>query len=468
MKIRAKLSWSYNILLIIGVITISAYAILSIRAYLLKDGKTRFINSAKAVQLAISNFNAGDSFLPNIKAAAEYTGYELAVYDSAGSRIAEYPGTEENNTFLNDILLQEIRRAAHIPVFTETEDPLKLIAYVNLDGVNNPARFLRISQFKSTFYVAIDSIRHIIYMGMIFSIGAVLIFSFIFARYMSHPILQLNEAALDIAGGNLDREINVNRKDEFGTLANSLNKMAGNLKADNEKLKSLNAKQNQFFADITHEIRNPLHAISGALEMLDIEELEPQKKQQYVQVAQKQIQRVVRLFEDIKSLQRYDFDSGFIRKEEFELEPVLREVVEVNRPFASEKGLNIGMNIIGNCRVYADPNKIEQVLDNLISNAVKYTNKGHIQVSCSDLDTEILVKVSDTGAGISEDHLEHLFDRFYRTDRSRSRDQGGTGLGLAVVKSILNAHGTDISVASEPGKGTSFSFKLPVSQVNYR
>ncbi|MFA5669806.1 MAG: HAMP domain-containing sensor histidine kinase [Balneolaceae bacterium] len=462
MRIHAKLAWSYNILLIIGVITISSYAILSIRSFLLKEGVTQFQNDAYSIQLAVSNFSGDDTFFEKVKAEAAFSGYELAVYNEDGFLMAIFPDTliYEASALLDTETRTQIRNSAHIPLLVSDKNSEKLVAYVNLPGTENPARYIRISQFKKKYYAAIASIRHIIYMGMAFSIGAVLIFSFIFARYMAYPILQLNEAALDIAAGNLDREINVNRKDEFGTLATSLNKMASKLKSDNIKLKTLNEKQNQFFADITHEVRNPLHAISGALEMMDLQNLNPDKKKQYMIVAQRQILRVVRLFEDIKSLQRYDFDESFISKKVFNLARVIEENFGVNEPFAQQKNINLGMEQTGSSIVYADPDKIEQVLDNLITNAIKYTNKGYIRVACVEEEDGVVVSVTDSGIGISDEHLNRLFDRFYRTDKARSRDKGGTGLGLAVVKSILSAHNTTIDVTSVQGKGTTFSFKL--------
>ncbi|HBQ60032.1 MAG TPA: two-component sensor histidine kinase, partial [Balneolaceae bacterium] len=305
-------------------------------------------------------------------------------------------------------------------------------------------------------------IRHIIYAGMIFSIGAVIIVSFLFARYMAAPIMKLDEAANDIARGNLDRKIDLNRNDEFGTLADSLNHMAETLRADNEKLKRLNEKQSQFFADITHEIRNPLHTISGAMEMIQLEQLPPEKKEQYMNTAQKQIRRVARLFEDIKTLQRYDFDDSFINMQTIDLKDLVDEVKAVYQPIAEKKSLKLQTQNITSCPVTADPDKIEQVLDNLVSNAIKYTLEGRVVIGFKKDDDEVEVYVKDTGPGIGSEHLDRLFDRFYRTDKAGSRDKGGTGLGLSVVKGILKAHQTDIKVESEEGKGSRFFFKLPI------
>lgn len=464
MKIRSKLAWTYIILLIIGIITISAYSILTIRSFLLDEGVEQFEKDALSLALAAGSFKDNALFDDKIQRQAQLSRYEMAVYDKSGIRILTFPDYAFENVapYLEDDLLSQLEREDGNPVVRVDENPEKLIAYVDLGQSDNAAQYLRISQDKSQYYAAVASIRHIIYAGMFFSIGAVIVVSILFARYMAAPIQRLNEAALDIAKGNLDRKIDLNRNDEFGTLADSLNHMAGTLRADNEKLKRLNEKQSQFFADITHEVRNPLHTISGALEMLELENLQPEKKKQYMVTAQKQIKRVARLFEDIKTLQRYDFDENFINRVDFDLKEVVDEVMTVYQPLAQEKGLSLKAKNLKSYTVNADPDKIEQVMDNLISNAIKYTQKGKVEVGFDQKDELIEVYVKDTGPGIGKEHLDRLFDRFYRTDKARSRDKGGTGLGLSVVKGILNAHQSDIKVESEEDSGSRFYFRLPL------
>ncbi|MEQ8524145.1 HAMP domain-containing sensor histidine kinase [Gracilimonas sp.] len=466
MKIRSKLAWTYIILLIIGIITISAYSILTIRSFLLDEGVEQFEKDALSLALAAGSFKDNALFDDKIQRQAQLSRYEMAVYDKSGIRFLTFPdyAFEDVAPYLEEDLLSQLEREDGDPLIRTDENPEKLIAYVDLGQSDNAAQYLRISQDKSQYYAAVASIRHIIYAGMFFSIGAVIIVSILFARYMAAPIQRLNEAALDIAKGNLDRKIDLNRNDEFGTLADSLNHMAGTLRADNEKLKRLNEKQSQFFADITHEVRNPLHTISGALEMLQLENLQPEKKKQYMVTAQKQIKRVARLFEDIKTLQRYDFDESFINRVNFDLKEVVDEVMTVYQPLAQEKGLALKAKNLKSYTVNADPDKIEQVMDNLISNAIKYTQEGKVEVGFEQKDELIEVSVKDTGPGIGKEHLERLFDRFYRTDKARSRDKGGTGLGLSVVKGILNAHQSDIKVESEEDSGSRFYFRLPLHE----
>ena len=462
MNIRAKLAWTYIILLIIGIITISAYSILSIRTFLLADGAIKFANDAKSLSIAVSRFDS-ENFSNDLERLSEFTGYEIQAYDSSGTRFISFPDSikSADNAKISDEVLRFLSEDEADPSVYDTFSDEKLIIYVQLKNSINNAGYLRVSEFKSTYFGAIASIRHIIYSGMLFSIVAVVIVSFMFARYMAAPIQFLTKAALDIAEGNMNRQIEMKRSDEFGTLSESLNKMSTRLKEDNEELKRLNEQQQQFYADITHEIRNPLHTIVGSLEMMELDNLPADKKGKYLNTAKRQALRLGRLFEDIKTLQRYDIDREFIKKEHTDIREIAETMADTYRILAEEKGLELITSCDENaCIAEVDPDKIEQVLDNLVSNALKYSTKGKIEIRCKIDHGDVMVSVSDEGEGIAHEHIEKLFDRFYRTDKARSRDKGGTGLGLSIVRGILKAHDSDIEVTSKLGVGSIFFFKL--------
>lgn len=462
MSIRSKLAWTFILLLIFGITAISSYSILFIRDYLLEEGVREMEQDTRWLSVTIQNLPQDDQFEQNFGNIAETSGYQIALYDSSGQLQHARPeeATGEMRPQLNDDRMAELKNRMDAPVIDDESNSDKLTGYYFLGENSNTARFLVISQYKEEIYEPITTIRWIIYTGMFISIGLVLFVSVWFARYISKPIYQLKDAARDIADGNVDRQINLDRKDEFGTLATSLNQMASRLRADTEQIKEFAEKQRQFFADITHEIRNPLHTITGSLEMLEMDGLSEEKRKKYLINARKQTERIDRLFKDLVALQRYDSDESFIEKKEFELAPIAHHMLEWYSDAAAEKGVELKVDT-HTCRAVGDPGKIEQVIDNLISNAVKYTSEGAIKLSYASRGDLVEVKVEDTGIGISDEHLGRLFDRFYRTDKARSRDKGGTGLGLAVVKSILNAHGTDIEVDSQVGKGSIFSFSLP-------
>ncbi len=185
-----------------------------------------------------------------------------------------------------------------------------------------------------------------------------------------------------------------------------------------------------------------------------------EKKDKYIATAKKQTERISHLFKDLKILQRYDSDEYFVERQKFDLADAARHIKDWYSDKADKKGLELNIDQ-HSCDVIGDPGKIEQVLDNLISNALKYTNEGSVDLTYTSKDSKVTVIIEDTGIGISDEHLDRLFDRFYRTDKARSRDKGGTGLGLAVVKSIVKGHGSEIHVESEVGQGTRFWFTLP-------
>jgi len=465
MSIRSKLAWTFILLLIFGITSISSYSILFIRDYLLEEGRTEMQQDTRWLSVTVANLAQNKQLDKHLSEAARTSGYQLAVFDSTGQLLNAYTNNDTSFTPSQQLsagIMESLKARSDLPLLPRNENSERLTGYIMLPDSAAPMHYLEASQLKDQIYAPIKTIRWIIYYGMFISIGLVVIVSVWMARYLTKPITQIKNAAQDIADGDVDRDIDINRSDEFGTLATSLDQMASKLRADTEQIKQFAEKQRQFFADITHEIRNPLHTISGALEMLQLDSLDEDKKQKYIRSAQRQTDRITRLFKDLKTLQRYDSDEYFVEMQEFDLATIARHVDEQYRDQADEKGITLNIDK-GACKATGDPGKIEQVIDNLISNAIKYTNEGTVSLCYSCNDDQVVVEVKDSGIGISQEHLDRLFDRFYRTDKARSRDKGGTGLGLAVVKSILSAHGTNINVESEVGEGTRFWFTLPTS-----
>jgi signal transduction histidine kinase len=460
MKIRSKLAWTFILLLFFGITSISSYAILFIRDYLLEQGREELVKDTRWLSVTISNLPQNPEFQSHFNEAAQTSGYQLALYDSAGTLLSNYPDSINADQYIPDDHREVLQVRDGLPSIPNNEDSEKLVSYVYLPQSVNSTRFIRVSQYKDRIYKPIKTIRWIIYYGMFISIGLVIIVSIWIARYLTKPITQIKDAAQNIADGDVDQQIDLNRSDEFGTLADSLNLMAMKLREDTEQIKHYANRQRQFFADITHELRNPLHTISASLEMLELESLSDEKRKKYRDNANKQVERINRLFKDLVTLQRYDSDEYFIEKKTFDLAEISSHMQEWHGEQAQKKGLQLKFDN-HSCKAIGDPGKIEQVVDNLMSNAIKYTNEGSVTLQYCLRGGQVEVKVEDTGIGISEEHIGRLFDRFYRTDKARSRDKGGTGLGLAVVQSILKPHGTDIEVESEPGEGSAFRFRLP-------
>lgn len=465
MKIRSKLAWTFIVLLIFGITSISSYSILFIRDYLLQEGRQQMEQDTRWLAVTVSNLSSGNDFDRHFKQAAQTSGYQLALYDSSGQLMSVKPkkhATLRPPEELGQGIIESLLARNNLPLLPRDDDADALISYIELKKGTAPIRYLRAAQLKDEIYAPIKTIRWIIYYGMFISVVLIIIVSIWISRYLTKPITQIKDAAKDIAKGDVNREINLNRKDEFGTLATSLNKMASELREDTRQIKKFADKQRQFFADITHEVRNPLHNISAALEMLELQELPADKEEKYIGTVQNQVERISRLFKDLKTLQRYDSDEYFVETREFDLATAAEHMLEWHSNKASQKEIELKVDT-HSCKTIGDPGRIEQVIDNLVSNAIKYTNGGAVYLNYEKVDDEVRIQVRDNGIGISEEHLKRLFHRFYRTDKARSRDKGGTGLGLAVVKSILNAHDRDIQVESAEGEGTIFWFTLPAA-----
>lgn len=463
MKIRSKLAWTFIILLIIGINSICSYAIIYIKGYVSQHGVQELREDTHLLAVAISNLPSSTQIQKHFDEVAESFGYQLALYDSAGALMYSYSNEIEASKRLTTEIKHKLRMNNALAwMAPDNEHADKLVSYSYLPQSINNVRYLYVSQPKSHIYAPVTKIRWSIYYGIFASVILSIIVSIWVARYLTKPIMKIKDTAQKIAGGDVDEQIDVNRTDEFGELADSLNKMAAKLRQDTAQIKRYAERQRQFFADITHEIRNPLHTISASLEMLELEGLPDERRKKYYKNARDQIQRISRLFKDLKTLQQYDSDEYFIEKRTFDLAKTSRHMHEWYAEKAQLKGLDLSVNSHP-CFVIGDPDKIEQVIDNLISNAIKYTHAGSVSLRYFKEQKNIIIEVSDTGIGISKKHLERLFDRFYRADKARSREKGGTGLGLAVVRSILRAHDTDIAVESEPEKGSVFRFWLPAS-----
>ena len=215
----------------------------------------------------------------------------------------------------------------------------------------------------------------------------------------------------------------------------------------------------EFILNISHELRTPLTAIKGFVETM--EEEKPNKARQYIDIIKRHTDRLINIVDDLQILSRLE------EKEELEIEDVdlgkmAENVMKMFDRQAQTKNISLQTKITPDLpHVKVDPFKLEQVFINLIDNAIKYTEQGQITLSINKESDNIMIKITDTGIGIPEEHIPRIFERFYVVDKSRSRTLGGTGLGLSIVKHIVLAHNGNIHVQSTVNKGTTFIITLP-------
>jgi two-component system sensor histidine kinase VicK len=227
----------------------------------------------------------------------------------------------------------------------------------------------------------------------------------------------------------------------------------------------LEESRKEFVANVSHELRTPLTTIKSYLEALDEGAIEePTLAHKFVHVTRNETERMIRLVSDLLHLSKYDSQQKKIRREITNIVPILEEVADRFAFQAQQRGIDfVILPDKGLQPVNIDRDEIDQVLDNLISNAIKYSpDGGFITMTASKINQQWAeVTVADQGIGIPQKELSRVFERFYRVDKARSRDMGGTGLGLNIALEIVRAHGGMMKIESEQGAGTMVKFTLP-------
>lgn len=312
-------------------------------------------------------------------------------------------------------------------------------------------------------YDLANRLRLTVVVAMLLALLLAVVASWIASRRVTEPLESIRKAARRISEGHFDQQIAVDsRAAEFQDLAASLNRMSDAFREKIVHLQRLAALQNEFLGNVSHEVRNPIFAVGGYLEALASSSLTPEQRRFYAEKGLANLERLNNLFNDLIEIARLEYREDMIKPADFDLQELVEEISDMLRTKAEDKGLEL-ITDNASIRVRADRNRIRQVLVNLIDNAIAYSDEGTVRCRFRRHLAKVRIEVVDTGRGIPEEHLEKVFERFYRVDPDRSRKSGGTGLGLSIVRQILHAHGEVIHVESTVGRSTRFWFELPLA-----
>lgn len=307
----------------------------------------------------------------------------------------------------------------------------------------------------------LDRVNQAILLGALAATGVALMIGVFLARTISRPVRELTAATQIVAQGALGHQVPVRTRDELGELASSFNQMSADLAQSTEL-------RRQMTADIAHELRTPLSLILGYTEALSDGKLEGTPET--FDILHEEAQHLNRLVDDLRTLSLADAGELSLTRRSTAPRALLNRAASAYSTQAQQQGVSLRVEIDQNLpEVEVDPDRMAQVLGNLVSNALRYTPPGGEIVLTAERragghagDPAFLnLCVRDTGAGITPEDLPHIFDRFYRVDRSRHQEEGESGLGLAIAKSIVEVHGGLISAESTLGAGTSFTIQLP-------
>jgi len=287
------------------------------------------------------------------------------------------------------------------------------------------------------------------------SIVAAFILIYFLSKSISDPIKAINKAAKTIANGHFDHRVTVRSKDEIGELSNTFNNMA-------DSLQNLENMRRNFISNVSHELRTPMTTISGFVEGIIDETIPAEKHSQYLKIVLDETKRLSRLVNDLLDLAKMEAGEVNLDLREFDINEMIRIAIIKFENRIMEKNIHVSA-YFGEEQNYvkADMDGIQRVITNLLDNAVKFCNvNGNIEISVTADNRKVYVSILNTGIGIAQEELKYIWDRFYKSDKSRSKDKTGTGLGLSIVKNIINQHNQGIWVDSKEGEYTRFTFSL--------
>lgn len=289
-------------------------------------------------------------------------------------------------------------------------------------------------------------------------------FGYLLANSMTHSLRRLQQGANQLATGDFSARVYLPEVDELSSVAETFNMMVDELQRSFARQKELEKARRDLVAAVSHDLRTPLTSIRAMVEALaDGVVTEPETVQRYYANIRSQTENLSTLINDLFELSQLEAEQLELKLEPVNLNDLLSDVLESMQPQARAKGISLqGIFSEDLPIIKAELVKIQRVLYNLVQNAIRHTPaSGSISLVTKAVPQGVQIDVTDTGEGIAPEDLPHIFDQFFRSEKSRSRETGGSGLGLSIAKRIVEAHNGQIWVNSRPGQGTQFSFILP-------
>ncbi len=458
-SLKSRLSSTILIIVLITIAIISFTSNLLINQqftnYISKQQelKTQIITSSISQQYSAFTNQWNMDYVHAIGMFSLYEGYIIKVYDAQGEILWDAQAHDMN---LCNQIMDDISERMRIE-YPQLDGDFTSVSHI-LEQAGTNIGSVSISYF-GPFFLNENEFRFLHSLNIILiSVGAIslvvsLLVGHLLAKRISQPILKTVEITKEISDGKYEVRLEEQSDtQELQLLISSINHLA-------ESLETLEKLRKQLTEDVAHELRTPITILQSYLEAMTegIWDASPER----LQSCYDEVVRIGKLVGDLENLAKLEKDNLKLNKERMDLRAVIEQVVSTFEAESMNKKLTI--EIKGpNTQLLADHSRMKQVIVNLLSNAIKYSNEGcRITFEMLDRRTTSGFVIHDNGIGIPKEELPYIFERFYRADKSRNRTTGGSGIGLTIVKSIIQAHGGSVSVESELGKGSTFTVLLP-------
>lgn len=475
-KIQTKLAVVYSLAIIIVSIAAIYFTSIEIENYLLNKTKERLHQEVDVIAVYLNRISELDIIKidSDIKSIAKKSESRITLIEESGRVILDSEVPLQNVGLLeNHSNRTEIIEADHSGIGTDKRkskslnvDYFYLAKKVHLDAKGNlqDLKYIRTSKSLYHFEKTINEVKfNIVITGLIF-ILVIISISVLVSQQISKPLKTIVTDLKEIHDGNFNKRLQVKTKDEIKLVAEAVNELVQKIQEDLLELDKLSKIRSQFLANVSHEIRTPIFSVQAFLETLMEGAIDdPEVNRDYLKKAHEQLKRLDSLLQDLIDISRIESGEMKLSFRYFDLHPFLKTIVDESKFFAEQREIKLTIASIEEVKiqVFGDKEKLSIAINNLIDNAIRYNPPGtEVKVYFKKENNLIRIFIEDNGIGIAEEHLQRIFERFYRIDKERSRELGGTGLGLAIVKHIIEAHDSNIKVQSTLNKGSVFSFTL--------
>ena len=459
-SIFSRLFLSYILVILLVTVTLGALMAYLVREHLVENKRLEMLGKGHAVAAAVAPVLGTGSLPFRLELLGDLIGARIWVADSQGNVLAGKPPIRWVRTLPEDAQrLEELFAGtpqSWVRNSRRQNDPSILVA-VPLVSPSPAAVF--ISTPITGVNQAIGAIDRLLLFSLLVGTAAATLFGLLISRTLTRPIADISHAAARFTAGDYASRTGATGGDEIGGLGRTFNTMA-------ESLAKVEYNRREFLATVSHELKTPVASIQALAEALaDGVAAKPEHRQRYLSTIVGESQRIDRLIRDLLDLAQLEAGELSIVREKIDLVAFLsRETAKYDHLLA-EKDLALRVNAVPAVPpVLADPGWLAQIVANLVSNAARHSPAGEtIVINVQATAGNVVVAVSDRGPGIPPEDQPHIWERFYRVDKSRARSGGGTGLGLAITKRLVQAMNGEITLESVPGEGAKFTFTLPIA-----
>ena len=472
-SLRVKLITIYLLIVVLFIFVLGAVLTFSFRNHLTQMREDSVVECAKQItqmyadgSLAVVDIENGQT-IPVLMTTAKDFDATIQIVNTTSRRLNYNMDSEkltvyEKDEYVSDEIYETVYQNKEVYICSnyyneDMGENVSTIAYpmIHPNSNDRPWAILIINSSLNTVNETYSKIVKNLWLPAIAIFLAGFVMIYILVNSIVSRVHKLNKATEAIAKGNFEIDIVVKGQDEISQLSGAFNKMAQDLKISD-------ASKRDFVSNAAHELRSPMTSINGFVEGMLDGTIPAEKHRMYLEIVSSEVKRLTKLVKTMLDLSRIESGRDKITMVKTDINEIIRHVVIRLMQKIEIKGICPEIEISDEpLYVMADPDKIEQVLQNLIDNAIKFTDEGkEILISTAKNGNKINVTIKDQGAGISEEDLKFIWDRFYTVDKARSGNKTGTGLGLSIVKSIIDQHNESIKVSSVLDEGTEFVFTL--------